>query len=254
MAHMFITVIDGSGVFALCMAIIGIPVGFIIDATSKHLPRHLEHECQVAAYTALGGSGPPPPPCRNEQPPYNEHVSRHKTAITVIANSILSAIIALYFGLGWSAFMVLILTWGLFTLSLIDAEHLLLPDILVLPMLWIGLLVNSFHLFASPENALWGAVVGYLALWSALWVSKIITGEEGIGRGDLKLLAMLGAWGGWQVLPLTILLASLGGVLVSFILIGLKKTKRSDPLPFGPYLAVGGWIAFLVIPRGLFFS
>src|SRR5690606_30831609 len=102
----------------------------------------------------------------------------------------------------------------LLAMSMIDVDHQLLPDALVLPLLWLGLGLNAIGLFASLEDALWGAMAGYLSLWSVYWAFKLLTGKEGMGHGDFKLLAMLGAWGGWQVLPLTILLSSLVGAVI----------------------------------------
>src|SRR3546814_9947853 len=133
--------------------------------------------------------------------------------------------------------MVMVLSWGLLGMSLIDAEHQLLPDTLVLPLLWLGLIVNSFGLFVSLNQAMWGAVAGYLTLWSVFWVFKLITGKEGMGYGDFKLLAMLGAWGGWQILPLTLLLSSLVGAVIGVIVLRLRDAPTSTQIPFGPYLA-----------------
>ena len=158
---------------------------------------------------------------------------------------LLSAYIAWHFGFTWQAGGMLLLTWGLLAMSLIDADHQLLPDALVLPLLWLGLILNHFGLFTSLEDALWGAVAGYLSLWSVYWLFKLITGKEGMGYGDFKLLAMLGAWGGWQILPLTILLSSLVGAVVGVIVLNVRNAKTSTPLPFGPYLAIAGWIALL---------
>ncbi|WP_407692367.1 prepilin peptidase [Pseudomonas xionganensis] len=158
---------------------------------------------------------------------------------------LLSAYVVWHFGFSWQAGAMLLLTWGLLAMSLIDADHQLLPDTLVLPLLWLGLIVNSFALFTSLEDALWGAVAGYLSLWSVYWLFKLITGKEGMGYGDFKLLAMLGAWGGWQVLPLTILLSSLVGAVLGIIMLRLRNSDTSTPIPFGPYLAIAGWIALL---------
>lgn len=158
---------------------------------------------------------------------------------------LLSAYIAWHFGFTWQAGAMLLLTWGLLAMSLIDADHQLLPDSLVLPLLWLGLIANSFGLFTSLEDALWGAIAGYLSLWSVYWLFKLVTGKEGMGYGDFKLLAMLGAWGGWQVLPLTILLSSLVGAVLGLIMLRLRNAETSTPIPFGPYLAIAGWIALL---------
>jgi leader peptidase (prepilin peptidase)/N-methyltransferase len=158
---------------------------------------------------------------------------------------VLSGYIAYHFGFGWQAAGMLLLTWGLLAMSMIDCDHQLLPDALVLPLLWLGLIANQFGLFTSLEDALWGAIAGYLSLWSVYWLFKLLTGKEGMGYGDFKLLAMLGAWGGWQVLPLTILLSSLVGAVLGVIMLRLRNQETSTPIPFGPYLAIAGWIALL---------
>jgi len=162
-----------------------------------------------------------------------------------LACGLLSAFIAWHFGFTWQAGAMLLLTWGLLAMSLIDVDHQLLPDSLVLPLLWLGLIANSFGLFTSLEDALWGAIAGYLSLWSVYWLFKLVTGKEGMGYGDFKLLAMLGAWGGWQVLPLTILLSSLVGAVLGLIMLRLRNAEASTPIPFGPYLAIAGWIALI---------
>jgi len=162
-----------------------------------------------------------------------------------LACALLSGYVAWHFGFSWQTAALLPLTWGLLAMSLIDADHQLLPDSLVLPLLWLGLIVNQWSLLASPEAALWGAVAGYLSLWSLYWLFRLITGKEGMGYGDFKLLALLGAWGGWQILPLTILLSSLLGAVCGVILLRLRGAAGSTPIPFGPYLAIAGWIALL---------
>jgi leader peptidase (prepilin peptidase)/N-methyltransferase len=154
--------------------------------------------------------------------------------LTELACGLLSAFIAWHFGFGWPAGMTLLLTWGLLAMSLIDVEHQLLPDVLVLPLMWLGLIVNSLGLFAPLQDALWGAITGYMALWSVFWLFKLITGKEGMGHGDFKLLAMFGAWGGWQILPLTILLSSLAGAVIGLIILRLRKAKPRPPSPSGP--------------------
>jgi leader peptidase (prepilin peptidase)/N-methyltransferase len=162
-----------------------------------------------------------------------------------LACGLLSGYVAWHFGFTWEAGAMLLLTWGLVAMSMIDIDHQLLPDSLVLPLLWLGLILNSFGLFVSLESALWGAVAGYLSLWSVYWLFKLVTGKEGMGYGDFKLLAMLGAWGGWQVLPLTILLSSVVGAVLGTILLRVQRAESSTPIPFGPYLAIAGWIALL---------
>jgi len=162
-----------------------------------------------------------------------------------LACGLLSGYVAWHFGFTWQAGAMLLLTWGLVAMSMIDIDHQLLPDSLVLPLLWLGLILNNFGLFVSLESALWGAVAGYLSLWSVYWLFKLVTGKEGMGYGDFKLLAMLGAWGGWQVLPLTILLSSVVGAVLGTILLRVQRAESGTPIPFGPYLAIAGWIALL---------
>jgi leader peptidase (prepilin peptidase) / N-methyltransferase len=157
----------------------------------------------------------------------------------------LSMVVAWQLGFGWAAGGMLVLTWGLIALSLIDADTQLLPDALVLPLLWLGLIANSLGLYTDLGTALWGAVLGYLALWSVYWAFKLVTGKEGMGYGDFKLLAMLGAWGGWQILPLTLLFSSLVGAVLGIIILKSRGQSGATPLPFGPYLAIAGWIALI---------
>jgi leader peptidase (prepilin peptidase)/N-methyltransferase len=112
-------------------------------------------------------------------------------------------------------------------------------------LLWLGLIANTFGLFTSLHDALWGAVLGYMSLWSVFWIFKLLTGKEGMGQGDFKLLALFGAWGGWQIVPLTILVSSAVGAVLGLIILRLRNAETSTPIPFGPYLAIAGWIALL---------
>lgn len=162
-----------------------------------------------------------------------------------LTSGLLSGFLAWHFGLGWELAGMLVLTWGLLAMSLIDADHQILPDAIVLPLLWLGLILNQWSLFATPGDALWGAIIGYLSLWSVYWLFKLLTGKEGMGYGDFKLLAMLGAWGGWQVLPMTILFSSVVGAVLGIIILRLSRSDSGTTLPFGPYLAIAGWIALI---------
>ncbi|UTF59657.1 A24 family peptidase [Gilvimarinus sp. DA14] len=165
--------------------------------------------------------------------------------IIELATALLSVAVVFYFGVTWQAAAVLVFTWALLTLTVIDFDTQLLPDNITLPLLWLGLIVNSFGLITDLPSALWGAVFGYLSLWSVFWVFKLLTGKEGMGYGDFKLLAALGAWMGWQMLPLIIILSSLVGALIGVALIVIKGRDKNIPIPFGPYLAIAGWIAML---------
>ncbi|MDQ3260931.1 MAG: A24 family peptidase, partial [Pseudomonadota bacterium] len=139
----------------------------------------------------------------------------------------------------------LILVWALIALTFIDADTQLLPDGITLPLIWLGLIVNMDDTFTDLRSAVLGAIFGYLALWSVYWAFKLLTKKEGMGYGDFKLLAALGAWLGWQMLPLVILLSSVVGAVVGIALIVLARMGRNIPLPFGPYLAMAGLIALL---------
>ncbi len=162
-----------------------------------------------------------------------------------LASGGLAWLAAWHFGAGWQGFCAGLLTWALLALAMIDAETQLLPDGITQPFLWLGLLLNSAGIFTDLRNALAGAVCGYLLLWSVYWAFKLTTGKEGMGYGDFKLLAMLGAWLGWQSLPVILLAASLVGAVVGISLIAFAGHQRNQPLPFGPYLAGAGFIALI---------
>ncbi len=156
-----------------------------------------------------------------------------------------AALIALWLGWTPQAVAAILLTWALLALSAIDIDHQLLPDRVTLPLLWLGLALNSAGLFTGLQDAVWGAIAGYLSLWLVFHAFRLLTGKEGMGYGDFKLLAALGAWLGWQLLPLIILLSSLVGALCGAMLLMLQGRDRATPIPFGPYLAAAGWIALL---------
>jgi len=156
-----------------------------------------------------------------------------------------TVLVTIEYSYSWLTLALLVLTWGLITLTMIDVDHQLLPDEITLPLLWLGLLVNSFGLLASLEDAVWGAMAGYGILWGIYWLFKLITGKEGMGYGDFKLLAALGAWLGWQSLPMIILLSSFVGAVVGIGLIVIRGKNRNITIPFGPYLASAGFIALV---------
>ena len=162
-----------------------------------------------------------------------------------LLTALASLAVAWRFGVSEQTLAALILTWALIAMSGIDIAHKLLPDSLTLPMLWLGILLGFFHVFVDLESSVIGAMAGYLSLWSVYIVFKLITGKEGMGHGDFKLLAMLGAWMGWKMLFVIILTSSLVGATVGITMILLKKTSRQTQIPFGPYLAAAGWIALL---------
>ncbi|MDP9529851.1 prepilin peptidase [Pseudomonas protegens] len=261
--------------FVSLALILGLLVGSFLNVLVWRLPKMLERDWRAQAHEVLGLPPEPAgapynlllphsqcPHCAQPIRPWENipllsylflrgRCHHCKAAIspryplTELACGLISAFIAWHFGFGWQAGLLLILSWGLIAMSLIDADHQLLPDVLVLPLLWLGLIANSFGLQVSLGDALWGAVLGYLSLWSVFWLFKLLTGKDGMGHGDFKLLAMLGAWGGWQVLPLTLLLSSLVGAILGTLMLRLNRAKTSTPIPFGPFLAIAGWIALL---------
>jgi leader peptidase (prepilin peptidase)/N-methyltransferase len=162
-----------------------------------------------------------------------------------LITGLLTLALAWYFQASWALLGAMFLTWSLVALTMIDVDHQLLPDDITLPLLWLGLLFNLNGTYVTLGDAVIGAMAGYLILWSVYWVFKLITGKEGMGYGDFKLLAALGAWMGWQALPLIILLSSLVGAVVGIGLMILKNRGKEIPIPFGPYLAAAGWISLL---------
>ncbi|MGK0442272.1 MAG: leader peptidase (prepilin peptidase)/N-methyltransferase, partial [Pseudohongiellaceae bacterium] len=188
----------------------------------------------VISYLLLGGK------CSN----CKTSISMRYPIIEAVSG-VLSGVIIWQLGADLPALTALLLTWSLIALTMIDADTQLLPDQITLPLLWLGLICNAFGFYTSLEDALWGAVFGYLSLWSVYWAFKLITGKEGMGFGDFKLLAALGAWMGWQSLPIIILLSSLVGAIIGISLMVINNKDRNTAIPFGPYLAIAGWIAFL---------
>ena len=158
---------------------------------------------------------------------------------------ILSGIVAYYFGFSWACLGALLLTWSLIALTFIDVDHQLLPDSITLPLLWFGIFFNLFGTYVDLQTSVIGAIAGYLSLWLVFHSFRLATGKEGMGYGDFKLLAALGAWIGWSFLPTIILLSSLVGAIVGISLIALRKQHRDVPIPFGPYLAAAGWITLI---------
>ena len=154
-----------------------------------------------------------------------------------------SAYAAWHFGFGLAAIGAILFVWALIALTFIDFDTQLLPDDITLPLLWLGIVLNMFNSYTSINNSIVGAIAGYLILWSVYWLFKLVTGKEGMGYGDFKLLAAIGAWLGWSLLPLVIMLSSVVGAVIGISLIVFTKHGRNIPIPFGPYLAGGGLIA-----------
>jgi len=258
----------------LLIAVVGLAVGSFLNVVILRLPPRLAWQWQTSTGSTdtVGDSANPPPglvrpgsrcpTCKHsihwwENIPLlsyillrgrcshcDVHISLRYPAVEALT-ALLSITVVWVLGLDWQLAAALILTWGLIVLGFVDLDHMLLPDVITLPLLWLGLLVNLAGGFCDLGSAVIGAVSGYLVLWIIFHVYRMISGREGFGYGDFKLLGVLGAWLGWQMLPLVLLLASLCGAIIGITLILLTPREARQPLPFGPYLAVAGWIALL---------
>jgi leader peptidase (prepilin peptidase) / N-methyltransferase len=269
----FITLLQTSPVFfiSLCTTI-GLMVGSFLNVVIFRLPKMMEREWDQQCTELRGEAIKTLPPLNLAKPRSECPHCRHK--ITALENipiisylalrgrcsqckasislrypiiealtGIISGFVAWYFGYGFITLAALIFVWSMIALAFIDLDTQLLPDDITLPLLWIGLLINLGNGFTDISSAVIGAALGYLALWLIYWCFKITTGKEGMGYGDFKLLAVIGAWFGWKMLPLVILLSSLVGAVIGIGLIIVAKHKRDVPIPFGPYLVGGGLIA-----------
>lgn len=192
------------------------------------------HNVPVVSYLMLRGR------CANCSSP----ISFQYPLVELLAGGVCIVFIYLY-GLSAQGLLAIIFSLVLITLTAIDFKTQLLPDILTLPLLWLGLLANTQGIFTSLESAVIGAAAGYLSLWSVYWLFKLFTGKEGMGHGDFKLLAALGAWLGWQQLPLIILLSSLVGAVIGIAMVVALGRNRQIPIAFGPYLAIAGWVSLV---------
>lgn len=258
--------------FAIVCGLLGLMVGSFLNVVIHRLPKMMEREWH-AQCAELRGETPAPAPRYNIIVPRSAcpHCGHAITAIENIpilsylflrgkckgcgapislrypvveaVSGVLSAYAALHFGFGLAGIATLVFIWALIALTFIDFDTQLLPDDITLPLLWLGLLLNLNGAYTTLPSAVIGAVAGYLILWSVYWTFKLATGKEGMGFGDFKLLAALGAWMGWQMLPLIIILSSAVGAVVGIALMVFAKHGRNIPIPFGPYLAGGGLIA-----------
>ena len=218
---------------------IGFVAGTVLSAAAKRLPNMLFKSWRSEAYQLLDleEQGIDPGVVQRK------HHLLQRAYIPEVACALLSAVVILTFGLSIQSVAMLSLTWGLIILVLIDAEHQLLPDCFVLPLLWLGLIVNQQSLFTRLDDALFGAVAGYMVLWIVLTGFKLLAGREGMGHGDLKMLAMLGAWAGWQLLPLIVLVATVPAAIYGIAAQRLSTSECGPQIPFGPFLALGGFVA-----------
>ena len=271
--------------FAVGLAV-GSFLNVVIHRLPGMMERAWKEECAELSLNAAGElSGSPAPPPRPKPEPYNLFVPRSacpscghritalenipilswvalrgrcsacKTRISArypaveLLGGIAAAWSAARFGFTPAAFGGMVFLWCIIAASFIDFDTQLLPDSITLPLLWLGLLLNAGGVFTDLRSAVIGAAAGYLALWSVYWLFKLFTGKEGMGYGDFKLLAAIGAWCGWQMLPLTIILSSFIGAAVGISLIVFSRHGRSVPIPFGPYLGAAGIVALFWGPQ-----
>jgi leader peptidase (prepilin peptidase)/N-methyltransferase len=212
-----------------------------------HAPIAAIHNIPVLSYLALRGR------CARCQ----ARISLRYPAIELLSGAA-TAVVAWQLGFGWPAACAIVVTWFLIALTFIDLDTQLLPDSLTLPLLWLGLLASltgwgaaGAGIPSDPVSAIGGAALGYLSLWSLYHLFRLLTGREGMGYGDFKLLAALGAWLGWQMLLPIVLLSAVVGAILGITLIVLRRAQRGNPIPFGPFLAAAGWVTMLWGPQML---
>ena len=262
------------GLLVLLTGLLSLMVGSFLNVVIYRLPLILEREWFAELeqpWTSPAPHGPALnimrpashcPMCGQPIPPYRniplisfllqggyshccaERIPWRYPLIELLA-AVTGSVLALKFGASMTLLWALSACWLLIALSAIDSQHLILPDILVYPLLWLGLLINIDATFVTLEHAVLGAVFGYSTLWGCYWLFKLATGKEGMGHGDFKLLAALGAWFGWQALPAIILIACCAGIVFGLGGMLVKALQRDTPIPFGPFLAVGGLAVLL---------
>jgi len=263
-------------IFVIAMALLGLIVGSFLNVVIYRLPKMMEqdwheqccdlleikHENREEQQVGLFFPGSSCPVCHHkitalENIPVISYLylkGRCKSCkakispqypIIEILTGLTSAYVAWHFGFNLQTLFAVLLTWALICLSIIDLEHSLLPDDITLPFLWLGLACNIFGIFTDIYSSLIGAMLGYSVLWIIFMSFKIVTGKEGMGYGDFKLLSLLGAWFGWQYLPLVILLSSIAASLIGIAMIIFRGREKSAAFPFGPYLAIAGWVTLI---------
>lgn len=258
-----------------CVGLLGLIVGSFLNVVIIRLPHMLEAEWRASAAAILGTEATntgeiynlarPRSTCPHCHTPIRAWhnipvlsfiLLRGRCAgcgqriawqypLVEISAAVLGLLTAWHFGATPACALALVLSWSLLALTVIDARTQLLPDNITLPLLWLGLLAATAGVFIGPVDAIIGAAAGYLALWLVFHAFRLITGKEGMGYGDFKLLAVLGAWLGWQQLPLVLFLASLTGALTGITLIATGRQQRGHAMPFGPFLAMAGWLTLV---------
>jgi leader peptidase (prepilin peptidase)/N-methyltransferase len=268
--------------YAGSIFVLGLVVGSFLNVVIYRVPIMLEREWRAQAAEVLSAGVPPAespfnlsvprsacPSCKSPIKAWqnipvvswlslrgrcaacNAKISIRYPLVELVTG-LLSVWVALHFGFGGSALCALLVTWTLIALTGIDIDHQLLPDTLTLPLMWLGLLaaivvgpMSGVALPVSAQDAIIGASAGYMSLWLVYQLFKLVTGKEGMGYGDFKLFAALGAWLGWKVLPLVILLSAATGAVLGILMIMVRGRDRAAPMPFGPYLAAAGWLAMM---------
>lgn len=264
-----------AAVLVTCVALLGLCIGSFLNVVAYRLPKMIEQDfadaCREqfgapaddgAARVSLLAPGSCCPSCGKPIKPWHNLpvlgwlILRGRCAgcaapisvqypVVELLTGVLSVACVWRFGYSAQLLPALVLTWGLIALTVTDLRTMYLPDNLTLPLLWLGLLLSLKPVFADPAAAIAGAAAGYLLLWSIFWVFKLTTSKDGMGYGDFKLMAALGAWLGWQLLPQIVLLSAVVGATVGISLMLLRKAEWTSKIPFGPYIAGAGWIALI---------
>ncbi len=259
-------------IFVTAVSIISLAIGSFLNVVIHRLPKMIELRWRSELAELTGQKAPPAPAYnlvlpRSQCPACGHHIkaieniplvsylvlggrcSACKAGISLryplveALTGALSGYIAWHYGFGWTAAAALVFAWTMIALACIDLDTFYLPDDITLPLAWAGLLVNMGGVFVDLRSAVIGAIAGYLSLWAVFWAYKLATGKDGMGYGDFKLLAAIGAWLGWKMLPVVILLSSFAGAAVGISLIVFARHGRNVPIPFGPYLVLGGLVA-----------
>jgi len=269
-------ILDNPGLFLGGVFVLGLLVGSFLNVVILRLPARLEHDWRCQCHELLGTgaapAGPAPPglvwqpsacpACGHRIRPWEnipvisylflrgrcsackERISLRYPLVELIT-AVLFTMVAAHFGATLAFLAAIILTGFLISLTGIDIDHQLLPDDMTLMLLWTGLFFSLFGVFTTPVDSIIGALAGYLSLWLLYHLFRLVTGKEGMGFGDFKLLAAMGAWLGWSALPLVVVLSSVVGAVVGVTLMAVRGHERDKPIPFGPFIAAAGWIALL---------
>lgn len=268
-------VLDSAPLLYAGVFVFGAMIGSFLNVVILRLPPLLEHEwrCQCRDLLELGSEDAKPPPglvfgrskCPNcghqirawENIPLFSYIALSgkcssckarispRYPVVEILTAILFVVTLWHFGPTFQGLTALLLTAFLVAMAGIDIDHQLLPDNLTMPLMWAGIVLSFWSVHADLASSVTGAIVGYLALWTIYHLFRLLTGKEGMGYGDFKLLGALGAWMGWQMLPLIVLLSSVVGAMVGLVLMGMGRLNRDKPMAFGPFIAAAGWIALI---------